>query len=59
MPASWLRYPAKTIRQPTACPTRRTRFRTRDLALASLPVGAHIHIDAEPCDVCGGWHRTP
>ena len=49
-------HPAALIHPPRTCPTGRPRFRTRDLAQASVPVSVHIPHETELCGSCAGWH---
>ncbi|MFI6560356.1 hypothetical protein [Streptomyces sp. NPDC050534] len=56
MSGPWLRYPARNIRQTRVCPSGEQRFPTAELALRSVPSGAHISLATTVCDRCDGVH---
>lgn len=55
---TWLPHPARTINTTGACPTGLPRFRTADLARASIPAGVPLSRDTVNCPLCNGVHLT-
>lgn len=58
MSRPWLRYPARTIRPPSTCPSGVPRFALERSARRAIPIYDTTRLTPRPCAACDGWHLT-
>ena len=57
MSRPWLRYPPRTIRPPSTCPSGEPRFASEQSAGRAIPIYDTTGMTPRPSTRCaGGWH---